>query len=323
MEPVSGKVPESRATRIARQVLRRIAFYPFLIASLLVFPAWMPGMIGGWLAIAAVRHVQNKSAWPSLAICLALILIKRVAWGPEMALLLIVLAVAAAVDAMGRRKPSWAGWVRPVFGGLLASWMLLAWHWHHDAHTPRRPKLLADRPVVCIGDSLLSGGFARVLQQRLKVSVVDLAQGGITAHDGMKQLPEMLTHRPQAVILELGGHDSLRGRTRDQAMDDLEQIIISARLIGAEVFLFEIPLGFVSDPYSGLDRELARRYQLELISDGAIRQLVYFSPFTPLGRWTGRILSDDGLHPNEAGNVFLADRVEASLVRVYGPAIQR
>ena len=280
-------------------------------------------MILGWLMIAGFRHFKNKSSWPTLAICLALILIKRVAWGPEMALLLIVLAVAAGVDAMARRKASWTGWVRPVFGGLLAAWMLLAWHWHHDAHTPRRPVLLPDRPIVCLGDSLLSGGFARILQQRLKVPVIDLAQGGITAHDGVKQLPEMRTHQPQAVIVELGGHDSLRGRTRDQAKDDLEQIILSARAIGAEVFLFEIPLGFVSDPYWGLDRELARAHGLELISDGAIRQLVYFSPFTPLGRWTGRVLSYDGLHPNDAGNRFLADRLEASLVRVYGPAVQR
>ena len=323
MEPVRGKAPESRAIRIAKQVLRRLAFYPFLIASLLVFPAWMPWMILGWLGIAAARLFQEKSLWPPLTVCFVLILIKRVAWGPELALLVIVLAVTASVDAIAHRKPSWAGWVRPVFGGLLAAWMLLAWHWHRDAHTPRRPELLSDRPVVCIGDSLLSGGFARVLQQRLKVPVVDLAQGGITTRDGAKLIPDMMEMRPQAVILELGGHDSLRGRSRAQAKENLEEIILSARLLGAEVFLFEIPLGFVSDPYSGLDRELSRVYGLELISDGAIRQLVYFSPFTPLGRWTGRVLSYDGLHPNDSGNRFLADCVEAALVRVYGASIQR
>src|SRR5207237_3659929 len=96
VEPVPGKAPESRAVRIARHVLRRIAFYPFLIASLLVFPAWIPWMILGWLAIAMLRHLRNQSAWPPLAIGLALVLVKRVAWGPEVALLLLMLAVAAA-----------------------------------------------------------------------------------------------------------------------------------------------------------------------------------------------------------------------------------
>src|SRR5207237_5297914 len=97
-------------------------------------------------------------------------------------------------------------------------------------------------------------------------------------------IPDMVEKRPQAVIVELGGHDSLRGRSRADAKKNLGEIILSARLLGAEVLLFEIPLGFVSDPYAGLDRELAREHGLELISDGAIRQLVYFSPFTPLGR---------------------------------------
>jgi lysophospholipase L1-like esterase len=157
----------------------------------------------------------------------------------------------------------------------------------------------------------------------LKTPIVDLAQGGITTADGVKLIPDMTRVRPQAVILELGGHDSLRGRNRSEAKKNLEALIAAARAQDAEVFLFEIPLGFVTDAYAGLDRELARVHDLELISDGAIRQLVYFSPFTPLGRWTGRVLSYDGLHPNDAGNAFLADRVEAALVRVYGPAIQR
>jgi acyl-CoA thioesterase-1 len=300
-----------------------VAFYPFLIASLLVFPAWMPWMIAGWLGIAAERHLQKKAAWPSLALCLALILVKRVDWGLRMSVLLLALLAAVALDWQGRRKPSWARWCRPAFGALLAAWIFMAWDWHRAEHTSRRPPLLPDRPIVCLGDSLSAGGYPGMLQKRLKVPVIDLAQGGITAADGVKQIPELRTLQPQAVVIELGGHDSLRGRSREEALKDLEELILTARSLGAEVVLFEIPLGFVSDPYAGLDRELARRFDLELLSDGAIRQLVYFSPFTPLGRWSGRILSYDGLHPNEAGNRFLADRVEGSLVRVYGPAIQR
>jgi len=280
-------------------------------------------MILAWLGVAAARLVQKRPAWPPLTLCLAILLIKRVAWGPEMLLLLIALGVTAAVEGISRRRPAWTVWVRRLFGGLLSLWIVTAWHWDRAEHTSRRPSLLPDRPVLVMGDSLSSAGYARILEKRLRVPVVDLSQGGITTADGAKQIPDLLQLHPQAVVLELGGHDSLRGRSRAEAKENLEKIIVAARLLNAEVFLFEIPLGFISDPYAGLDRELARRYDLELISDGAIRQLVYFSPFTPLGRATGRLLSDDGLHPNEAGNAFLAGRVLASLVRVYGPSIQR
>jgi acyl-CoA thioesterase-1 len=316
----AGTPSRSRGARIAAAVL---AFYTFLIASLLVFPAWLPVMAGGWLALAALRHFRKRPAWPILALCLALILIKRVDWGLGIGMLLIALAAAAAVDGLSRRKPALAGGVRPALAAVFAVWILSALLWERSAHTSRRPAPRFDRPVVCLGDSLLSGGFARVLQQRLKVPVVDLAQGGITTAEGLKRIPEMVASRPQAVLVELGGHDSLRGRSRAEARANLEKIIDAARGAGAEVFLFEIPLGFVSDPYGGLHRELARVHDLELISDGAIRQLVYFSPFTPLGSWSGRLLSYDGLHPNEAGNAFLADRAEAALARVYGGALQR
>ena len=87
------------------------------------------------------------------------------------------------------------------------------------------------------------------------------------------------------MIVELGGHDFLRGRSRAATRDVLERIITTLRDAGVEVILMEIPRGFLTDPYAGLERELARQYDLELISDSAIRQLVLFSPYAPPGMW--------------------------------------
>jgi lysophospholipase L1-like esterase len=199
----------------------------------------------------------------------------------------------------------------------------MAWTWTQSIHTSRHPALASDRPIVCLGDSLSSAGYPGLLEKRLRVPVINLAQGGYTTSDALKQIPELAALKPQAVVIELGGHDSLRGRSRAEAKANLEKIIVAARDAGAEVLLFEIPLGFVTDPYGGLDRELARAHDLELVPDGAIRQLVLFSPFTPLGRWSGRVLSYDGLHPNDAGNAFLAGRVEAALERIYGTSLRR
>lgn len=315
--------PESRPARIGRQVLRRLAVYPFLIASLLVFPAWIPWMVACWLAVAAVRLRRGLAIWPPMLTCLAILLVKRSDWGPGLWLLLPALAAASAIDGQSRRKPSWGKARAVAFSAVLVCWLALSIQWPSSERTSQRPALLPDRPVVLIGDSLMSGGVARVLQSRIRVPVVDLSQGGITTADGVRLIPELQKARPQAVVIELGGHDSLRGRSRSEAKANLEKIVAAARESGASVFLFEIPLGFVSDSYGGLQRQLARQLDLELISDGAVRQLVYFSPFTPLGRWTGRVLSDDGLHPNEAGNAFLSERIAGALGRVYGPPILR
>jgi len=72
----------------------------------------------------------------------------------------------------------------------------------------------------------------------------------------------------------------------------------------------------------GLERELARQYDLELVADTAIRNLVLESPAGPIGIWTGGpYLSDDGLHPNARGDTYLAQFVAEALVRIFGRGI--
>jgi len=319
----AGPSSRSRGARIAALVLPRLAFYPFLVASLLVFPAALPWMILGWLLLFAVRRFRGRPGWPPLALGVALLLIRRVDWAPGLVVLGLLMILAAALDRCRARGPGFRTAALVSAAVLIPAWAGMAWEWSRVGRSSRHPVLLADRPIVCMGDSLSSYGYPRLLQKRLRVPVVDLAQGGITTIEGVRQLPEVAALRPQAIVVELGGHDSLRGKKRSETKANLERIIRAGREAGAEILLFEIPRGFVVDPYAGLERELARQYDLEMIPDGAIRQLVLFSPFTPLGSWTGRLLSDDGLHPNEAGNVLLAERVEAALTRLYGRSIQR
>jgi acyl-CoA thioesterase I len=323
MTGVVGSPPRSRWSRITSAVLPRLIFYPFVGASLLVFPLMLPWMILGWLLMFAVRLLRGKAGWPPLAMCLGILLVKRVDWAPGMVVLGLLMIVCAALEVVRLKRPSWSRASFVAAGGLAVAWIAMAWTWSAVGHTSRRPVLLEGRSVVCIGDSLAVGGFPRILEKRLRVPVIDLAQGGITSAEGLQRFPEVLAAQPQVVVIELGGHDSIRGKSRGSTKENLEAMIRRARGAGAEVILFEIPRGFITDPYRALERELAREHDLELVTDGAIRQLVLFSPFTPLGAWTGRKLSYDGLHPNDAGNAFLADRVEAALRRVYGDGILR
>jgi hypothetical protein len=102
----------------------------------------------------------------------------------------------------------------------------------------------------------------------------------------------------------------------------LVRIIEACRNAGADVVLVEIPRGFIVDPFGGLECGLSRTYDLELIPDTAIRQLVLRSPTFPLSRVLGATyLSDDGLHPNEAGARHLAAQVRDALLRMYGLSI--
>ena len=244
--------------------------------------------------------------------------------------------MALALGAERWRRPTIANAPRRMNAALLAilwlAWAGAAWDWHRSAHANHSVPLVNARPVVCIGDSLTSypprRGYPKDLARLLNVPVVNLGQPGVTSGEALKQLPALLAARPQAVVIELGGHDYLKDaswlptKSRAEVKRNLIRLIVAVRQCGAEVILMEIPRGFIVDPFAGLERELAREYDLELISDSAIRQLVLWSPDCPPGLWTGGpYLSDDGLHPNARGDAYLAAVVAETLARLYGPQI--
>ena len=305
---------------LSKLVLVRVAFYSFLALSLLSFPEWMPWLIGTWLVLFAIRRRLEKTGWPILAFCLGVLVVKRVDWSPARVFLGIILIIEALRERFTAKWSKLGGTrLRAASLALIGlAWMIHTVTWPIAVHTTRRPRVEPNRPIVCLGDSLTSFGYPRVLADRLRVPLIDGSAGGITARQGLDKLPELLAQRPQTVVIELGGHDYVQGRGRKQTKETLVEMISMCRVAGAEVLLFEIPRGFITDPYAGLEREIGREYDLEIIPDGAIRKVVLFSPFTPLGKWGGHNLSDDGLHPNAQGNVFLAAEVEKALRRVHG-----
>ncbi len=158
----------------------------------------------------------------------------------------------------------------------------------------------------------------------MSLPVRDLSYPGITSGQALSILPRLVAANPQMVVIELGGHDYLKGLGRTATRQNLEKIVDAARSIGAEVILMEIPRGFIIDEFDGLERQMARQEALELVPDTAIRKLVLWSPAAPPGMWVRpeHRLSDDGLHPNARGNRVLAEYVADALERIYGPAVR-
>ncbi|WP_428303760.1 GDSL-type esterase/lipase family protein [Lacipirellula sp.] len=292
--------------------------------SLLTFPAAIPWMIAAWLALHTWAAWNGRPSWAPLVIAFTVVAAKRPDWSVS---LLTLMATMGGVVAAG-----WLhAWRSPlsrrsiVWGStalLWAAWAWFAWDYAAASHVSRR-LALSDRPVVCMGDSLTAFGYPKLLAERLAVPVIDLSVSGSSTVDSLKLLGRMREARPQTVVIELGGHDFLQGSSRDATADNLRQLIDAAEAVGANVLLVEIPRGFIVDWFDGLERELAREYDLELISDTAIRQLVLWSSSMPPGTWVdvSARLSDDGLHPNARGNAYLAECVAAALAKMYGPQI--
>jgi acyl-CoA thioesterase I len=214
----------------------------------------------------------------------------------------------------------WIAW-----GGMAFDW-IWATHIHHSA------TLKGSRPVVCFGDSMTSlkmfGGYPQKLQKRISLPVVDEATYGWSAKQVVESrtlLAELTRHNPQIMVIELGAHDFLNSNTRAETKANLKTVIDASRKMGAEVVLMEVPRAYMSDPFWGLEREIAREEDVELIPDTALRSIFLHSPILPPGSWRGGpyLTDEGGIHPNAAGNEILADAVAAALERMYGPAILR
>lgn len=307
-----------------KRIVKVVLVAALVVASLISFPAFVHWVAGIWAIAALVAVWLNKSCWPWL-LGIALILItKRLGLTVEFLLLIGSFGVIALHD-WRRGKTESFKWRRlGIYAGTLLSAIGLYGASRYLSGNTSQQLILDERPIACLGDSLTDFGYPEELKKLISVPVADFGVDGITTSDGIKMIPEILSANPQLVVIELGGHDYNSPKSsRSVTKRNLIQLIESFLRNEIGVILVEIPRGFVSDPYDGLERELARQYDLQLIDDSIIRSFIFNSPILPPGIWMNaeRQYSNDGLHPNDLGNQKFAETVRDALRKVFGEPI--
>ncbi|PRA58919.1 MULTISPECIES: arylesterase [Pseudomonas] len=109
--------------------------------------------------------------------------------------------------------------------------------------------------VLIVGDSISAAfgldtrqGWVALLEQRLRDegyddTVINASVSGDTSAGGQARLPALLAaHKPELVILELGGNDGLRGQPPTQLQQNLASMIDQSRESGAKVLLLGMQL---------------------------------------------------------------------------------
>ncbi|ROM93425.1 arylesterase [Pseudomonas brassicacearum] len=174
--------------------------------------------------------------------------------------------------------------------------------------------------VLIVGDSISAAfgldtrqGWVSLLEQRLKregftETVVNASVSGDTSAGGQARLPALLVeHKPEVVILELGGNDGLRGLLPTQLQQNLASMIDNARASGARVLL----LGMQLPPNYGV------RYTeafAKVYSDLAEEKKVPLVPFFLQGiGGNPELMQADGIHPAVAAQGKLLENVWPTL----------
>jgi acyl-CoA thioesterase-1 len=179
----------------------------------------------------------------------------------------------------------------------------------------------ADVPVILVlGDSLSSAhgmatndGWVDLMDRRLETEnypyrIVNASVGGETTGGGRARLPAALrTHRPEIVVLELGGNDGLLGFPITELQANLDLLVQMSMDTGAQVLLvgMMIPPNYgpvYAEQFASAFSAIAERYQLPLVP--FLLEGVALNP---------ALMQADGIHPTAAAQPRLLETVWAEL----------
>jgi acyl-CoA thioesterase I len=178
-----------------------------------------------------------------------------------------------------------------------------------------------DRPVkiVALGDSLTAGyglpaseAFPAKLQRALKakgidVEIVNAGVSGDTATGGLERLDWALTPDTDAVIVELGANDMLRGLDHKVTRAALDSIVRKLR----ERRIAVLVAGMVASPNLGPDYANAfnRIYPEIAQAHGALYYPFFLDGIAALAKFN----QPDGLHPTAAGIDVIVSKILPSV----------
>lgn len=190
------------------------------------------------------------------------------------------------------------------------------------------PAMGADLKLVVLGDSLSAGyqlgpedGFPEQLQRALEarghaIEVVNAGVSGDTSTGGLARLDWSLGEGTDAVIVELGANDALRGILPDITRKNITAIVSTLRDRGIEVLV----AGMLAP--RNLGEEYAKAFD-PIYKDVASAHDAVLYPFFLEGVALNPDLNlADGMHPNADGVAVMVEnilpKVEELLARAQG-----
>lgn len=181
----------------------------------------------------------------------------------------------------------------------------------------------ANSTIVVLGDSLSAGfGLAngeawvdllqiRLQEKNLNYRVVNASISGDTTSGGKDRIAQVLqTHKPEVVIVELGGNDGLRGLSLTEMQQNLETISEQCQRSGAKVLLIgmQIPPNYgiaYVQRFNKTFESVAKKYKTAVVPfflEGIEDNLDYFQR--------------DQIHPNSKAQPLLLDNVWPELKKL-------
>jgi acyl-CoA thioesterase I len=172
-------------------------------------------------------------------------------------------------------------------------------------------QLASAQKLLILGDSLSAAyglqqhqGWVHLLQNSTDWQLINASISGETTAGGKARLPALLAqHQPDAVLIELGGNDGLRGFNVNSVESNLNEIITLVKQHTATPVLMQIRIPPNYGPrygkqFSNIYPKLAEKHQIPLWP--------FFMDHIAINK---DLMLGDGIHPNGDAQPLISEFV--------------
>jgi len=229
--------------------------------------------------------------------------------------------IFAVADCSKAGAPARLGWSKSLAAVVVAALAAIPGPPH--AQTQPQAKTTAASTVLVVGDSLSAEyglrrgtGWVPLLEKKLAAEkiparVVNASISGDTTSGGRSRLPALLErHKPDTVVIELGGNDALRGLPLEMTEKNLAAMAQAAKKAGARVLLvgMQVPPnygGAYGTAFSKLFTTVSKAEKVALVP--------FFLQGVADGDGAAANFQADRIHPNEQSQAKMLANVWPTL----------
>ena len=169
--------------------------------------------------------------------------------------------------------------------------------------------------LLAFGDSLIAGyglpkkdGFSDQLEATLnhagiRLKVINAGVSGDTSAGGLSRIDWALGSNPDAILLELGANDSLRGIDPKITKTNLQKIITKPERRGVPILF----AGMVAPPNMG--KEYGLEFEKVYLELAEVNKVIFYPFFLEGVAGVPELNQEDGIHPNKEGVLKIVETI--------------
>jgi acyl-CoA thioesterase-1 len=180
------------------------------------------------------------------------------------------------------------------------------------------------KKLLILGDSISAGygikeseNWVQLLEDSVNSSgsqlkIINSSISGDTTIGGLSRIEnDLITHKPNYVLVELGGNDALRGYPIEKIKSNLLKIIDASFAAEANPIIMQIRI----PPNYGKNYIAAfESIYSEIAEEKNIPLLTFLLEKVALDK---TLMQPDGIHPNQKAQIIIANQVEKELLSIF------